>query len=176
MAAEIISKRCPKCKQIKSISKFTKCRDRKDGLQCYCKQCQKDARKQSYQNHKIEHRQYGKQYHQTHKAERRQRTKEYHKTISGHLSCLWKAMRQRCNNSKNTAYKYYGGRGIKVKFSSLNDFRDYVMNELKTDPRGLTIDRIDNDGNYERGNIRFVTQSENCKNRRPRSTNIKIAL
>lgn len=40
------------------------------------------------------------------------------------------------------------------------------MNELKIDPRGLTIDRIDNSGNYEKGNIQFITHKENNQNRR----------
>jgi len=43
---------------------------------------------------------------------------------------------------------------------SADDFRDYVINELKVDPRGLQIHRIDNDGHYERGNIVFVTREE----------------
>lgn len=42
----------------------------------------------------------------------------------------------------------------------------YIINELQVDPRNLTIDRINNDGHYERGNIRFVSYSENLKNRR----------
>ena len=70
--------------------------------------------------------------------------------------------------TKNKSYKNYGGRGIKVKFACFEDFFDYVVNELRADPRGLTIDRIDNDGDYERGNIRFVSQVENLQNRRKR--------
>ena len=41
----------------------------------------------------------------------------------------------------------------------------YVIDELRVDPRGLQIDRIDNDGHYEKGNIRFVTCVENNNNR-----------
>ena len=76
-------------------------------------------------------------------------------------------MRQRCNNPDQKAYKNYGGRGIKVCFGSADEFVDCVINELQIDPRGLQIDRIDNDGNYERGNIRFVTRRENNENKRP---------
>ena len=63
-------------------------------------------------------------------------------------------------------YKNYGGHGIKNKFKSTGEFVDYVINELQVDPCGLQIDRINNDGNYERGSIRFVTCSENNRNRR----------
>lgn len=42
---------------------------------------------------------------------------------------------------------------------------NYVVDILKVDPRGFDIDRIDNNGHYEKGNIRFVTHKENCNNR-----------
>ena len=75
-------------------------------------------------------------------------------------------IKQRCNNPNHKAYKYYGGRGIQNKFKSLDEFRNYIINELQIDPRKLTIDRINNNGNYEKENIRFVTQAENNKNKR----------
>jgi len=71
----------------------------------------------------------------------------------------------RCNNPGHSAYKYYGGRGIQVNFESCDEFVDYVIDVLQIDPRGLDIDRIDNDGNYEPGNIRFVTHKENLQNK-----------
>lgn len=146
------TKRCPGCKQEYPATKkyFYKNKTKKDGLSYCCKQCQKQSHKQYYQAHKTEMRQY---------------QKKYRKTISGHLNCVFVNMIHRCNNPKHKQYKNYGGRGIKVKFTSFDDFRDYIVNELKSDPRGLTIDRIDNDGNYERGNIRFITQAENSRNK-----------
>jgi hypothetical protein len=72
-------------------------------------------------------------------------------------------MKRRCINPECRAYKWYGGRGIKCLFTS-NEFVSYVMDELKVDPRRLECDRIDNDGNYERGNIRFVTHEVNMQN------------
>ncbi len=85
--------------------------------------------------------------------------------IPEYLRRLFSRMKQRCYNQDNPDYKYYGGRGIKVCFDHAVEFIIYVIDDLKVDPRGLTIDRIDNDGNYEPGNIRFVTQAENNKNR-----------
>lgn len=94
--------------------------------------------------------------------------KDYRCTINGHLRCIYQDIRQRCNNPKRNNYSRYGGRGIGLLFTS-DEFVDYVVNTLLVDPRGLQIDRIDNAGNYEAGNIRFVTAKENCQNRRKRS-------
>jgi len=172
MSETIQTKRCPKCKQIKPLSEFNKSKNRKDELQVYCKQCRKQyrqahkaQRKQYYQAHKAENTQRCFQYYRNHKVEILQYKNQYYKTIEGYIRCLWTNMLQRCNNPKHPKYKWYGGRGIKVNFLSFEDFYDYVINVLKAEPRGLTIDRIDNDGHYEQGNIRFITQEENNKNR-----------
>ncbi len=89
-------------------------------------------------------------------------------TIVEHLRRVFAGMIYRCGNPNGIGYKNYGGRGIKVLFASSDEFIDYVVNVLKVDPRGLTIDRINNDCNYERGNIRFVSQAENNRNRSKR--------
>lgn len=112
-------------------------------------------------------------YHELHKEKigdyQKKYHKEYHKeydaTINRHLRKVFSAMRARCSNSKVHNYNRYGGRGIKVLFKTVEEFIDYVTNVLKVDPRGLTIDRINNDGNYKRGNIRFITRAENNRNK-----------
>lgn len=92
--------------------------------------------------------------------------KKYYSTVNGRLRQCFSGIKQRCNNPKHLSYKNYGGRGIKCFFKSPKEFIDYVTNELQVDPRGLTIDRIDNDGHYERGNIQFVTNAVNQSHRR----------
>lgn len=62
-------------------------------------------------------------------------------------------------------YNRYGGRGIRCKFNSFEEFFCYIVNTLEIDPRGLQIDRVNNNGHYEIDNIRFVTAKENCNNR-----------
>ncbi len=89
--------------------------------------------------------------------------REYEASIEGSLGRIFNGMNQRCNNTKNPNYKYYGLRGTQNKFQSLDKFRDYVINELKVDPRGKHIHRIDNDGDYEPGNIEFLTPAEHNK-------------
>lgn len=84
------------------------------------------------------------------------------------------AMLYRCYNPKSTAYKNYGGRGIKVCDEWKNSRVSYVKWCLANGyKKGLQLDRINNDGNYEPSNCRFVTPKENSSNRR-RKSKIKV--
>ena len=77
----------------------------------------------------------------------------------------WENMIKRCTNPKATRYKDYGGRGIKVH----PDFRDFHKFIALIGPRPSSdhsIDRIDNSGNYEPGNVRWATALEQRKNQR----------
>lgn len=80
----------------------------------------------------------------------------------------WQSMLSRCSNSKLKAYKYYGARGIKVCESWLK-FENF-LNDMGSKPDGLSIDRINNDGNYEPSNCRWATNKEQLINRRPLSS------
>lgn len=78
-------------------------------------------------------------------------------------------MLQRCYDKKNNGYKDYGGRGISVCDEwreSTVAFLSYVVTLPGYDVPRYHIDRINNDGNYEPGNVRFVPASINCRNRR----------
>ncbi len=77
------------------------------------------------------------------------------------------AMRQRCQNPQDASYSNYGGRGIQFRFSSIKDGVDYLLSAFPLPSYvGLDIDRIDVNGHYERGNLRFVTRKENAANKR----------
>ena len=91
--------------------------------------------------------------------------KKRRQTLNGYLRHVFHHIKDRCDNPNCKSFKDYGGRGVKYTFKSSDEFINYVINKLQIDPRGLAIDRIDNDGNYEPRNIRFVTQAENNKNR-----------
>jgi hypothetical protein len=88
--------------------------------------------------------------------------KKYKDTIAGHLRNTHANIKYRCDNPNHPAYHRYGGRGIRCLFTP-DGFVDYVMDVLKIDPRGLDCDRVDNSGNYEPGNIQFITHKENCR-------------
>lgn len=71
--------------------------------------------------------------------------------------------KSRCVNRKTKDWKNYGGRGIHFLF---NDFSQFFK-ELGKRPKGLLLDRINNDGHYEPGNVQWASRSQSNKNRRP---------
>ncbi len=80
----------------------------------------------------------------------------------------WQMLRHRCYNPKAAGYKNYGGRGIKVceRWQSFDAFIEDMGRRPAPD---LSIDRINNDGNYEPSNCRWATKKEQVINRRPSS-------
>jgi len=82
---------------------------------------------------------------------------------------VWDCIIQRCNNSNNSRYKDYGGRGIKVcwRWSNKNPkgFENFYK-DVGDPPKGKSFDRTNNNGDYKPGNWKWSTPKEQANNRR----------
>lgn len=86
----------------------------------------------------------------------------------------WKNIKDRCFRKNSKRFKDYGGRGITLAVEWVNDpkaFINYIENLPNAGEPGYTLDRIDNDGNYEPKNLRWTTISRQNLNQRKRKDN-----
>jgi transposase len=94
----------------------------------------------------------------------RRKARYKHGVSKSRLHQIWKDMKQRCLNPKNSRYLRYGGRGIRIFLRWIDDFvafRKFAFANGYAD--NLTIDRIENDKGYFPDNVQFITRSENSR-------------
>lgn len=90
------------------------------------------------------------------------------------LRSCWDGIKRRCFNTNSIDYPRYGGRGITMHEEWRNDFtlfHAYVTQLPHYGEEGMTLDRIDNDGNYVPGNVRWIDRTIQAVNQRRRSNN-----
>lgn len=90
------------------------------------------------------------------------RTSEYHR---------WKQMKQRCLNPASANYHNYGGRGIAICKRWVDSFENF-LDDMGGCPHGLTLERIDNNGNYEPSNCKWDTWKHQQNNKRERKATV----
>lgn len=91
-----------------------------------------------------------------------------HNETTHYLHRLWSGMKSRCYNPNTKRWSRYGGRGIVVCDEWKDDyitFRDYILEHLGERPEGHSLDRINNNGNYEPNNVRWATSEIQNNNR-----------
>ena len=138
-------KRCGKCKAKKDESEFFRSKKYSDGLQHWCKECQRRARS-------------GRETHRNHG--------EAKTALYRH----WKAMRWRCSPTNTRHRQWYNNRGITVcsEWDDWAVFKEWALANGYAE--GLTIDRIDNDRGYSPGNCQWITLAENVSRARRRAS------
>jgi hypothetical protein len=172
------TKKCSKCEfkcPLEKVSEFFYRRSdgHGDGFQSACKQCRNTITKSwaiahperaasFVANWAAAHPSYQAEWVAAHPERQKAAIKNWQKK---HPLCfVYSQMMQRCYNPNATSYKDYGGRGITVcpRWHSLANFEQ----DMPLRPKGTTLDRINNDGNYEPGNVRWATPKEQAQNRR----------
>lgn len=81
----------------------------------------------------------------------------------------WQLMLRRCEDPSFTGYQSYGGRGITVceRWHDFENFYADIAAQLGPCPPGMSLDRVDNEGNYEPSNVRWASRTQQANNSRP---------
>lgn len=149
-------KQCRKCGEIKPISAFRP-------QQARCRDCNKI--RQKIANDKILDSIRASQKRYRDKNAERVRI-EYAADPMKQTGNIWRAMIQRCEDHKGDNFERYGGRGIVVCERWRNSFEDFLADVGVRPSADYSIDRINTNGNYEPGNVRWATRKEQRANRR----------
>lgn len=138
------TKICSKCKEVKETKQFSKNKFAKDGLHCYCNFCRNIIHKQYRKNHPSI----------LSKSDKKHKEKYPWRRI-------WNYINQRCNNINSQSYKSYGAKGIKNVFKNWDEIKFLWFRDNAYLLEMPSIDRINDNGNYELSNCRFIEFKDN---------------
>lgn len=146
---------CTKCKvELEAtLENFPPDKQRESGLSSWCRSCKLGYNRSHRETHGAEVRAKDRRHYKTRREDNAAKQKRYLATVEGYLNHLYHTMSSRCERQRSYT-------GVENKFESPEHFTSYVMNVLQVDPRGRDIHRINNDSNYEPGNIEFLTEDE----------------
>lgn len=103
----------------------------------------------------------------------RRRAEDFKKTLISSEKMAWKNMKTRCGYKKHTQFNRYGGRGIIVCDRWKSSFKNFIEDVGNKPGTEYSLERIDNNGNYEPSNVRWATSSEQARNT---SRNLKVDI
>jgi hypothetical protein len=160
----MITRICTRCLIEKELNQFVKTKFGKFGVTSDCKECRRKIGKEYYKQNKLNINKKHDNYYQENKKYILKKNKINHKDKKSKFPWRYtlKLIKQRCNNSHNIAFKYYGGKGIKCLITSDELkylwFRDkaYLMKKP-------SIERKNSDGNYEINNCEYLELALNSK-------------
>ena len=168
-------KNCTKCKIEKSSEEFSLNKSTLDGKRSYCRDCANIARKKYYKENPEKEKALHKKYYNDNLEKIKVIQKKYYKKNfrkyklnqkkwleENPWAVTFKSIKQRCNNPNNAHYKNYGGRGIKCLITA-DELKQLWIRDNASLQKKPSIDRIDNDGNYEFVNCQYIEMTENLK-------------
>lgn len=155
------TKRCPKCGYTKARSEFARSRNKKDGLDSWCKLCRSDSKRTTVGPTAIYTRVRNGQ------VQTVTRRVKAHGESRTPLYRQWVAMKRRCESPAAHNYRWYGGKGIRVCSEWRNDFLAFkAWADANGYVRGLELDRKDAGKDYCPENCQYVTKAQNLRNMR----------